>query len=116
MPILFTPAVRPQGKPDVPSTNRFNGNIRKPAERPPALPPKTARVAAAANKIVSSANAKAAQVIDKENHPVAPLAPTRRSPKDEPRAIERNKSKVQRRKMTEEEAIKELGLSIFFSY
>ncbi|CAF1171676.1 unnamed protein product [Adineta ricciae] len=108
MPMIFSPAVRPQGKPDVPSTHRFNGNIRKPAERPPALPPKTARVAAAANKLVSSANAKATPVIDKENHPVAPLAPTRRSPTDEPRAIERNKSKVQRRKMTEEEAIKEL--------
>ncbi len=105
--------MRHNGNGDIPSINNNNEKVRKPAEKPPELPPelpiKTSRVIAAANKISSSTNVNANPVINKENHPLAPSAPQLASPSQELRPVERNKSKNHRRKMTEEEAIKELG-------
>jgi hypothetical protein len=101
--------VRHYGNGDIPSINNNNEKVRKPAEKPPELPLKTSRVIAAATKISSSAYVNVNPAINKENHPLAPSAPQLAPPSDELRPVERNKSKNHRRKMTEEEAIKELG-------
>ncbi|CAF0820528.1 unnamed protein product [Adineta steineri] len=107
-PVSFPVPVRPYPNDNIPPVNNINGKLRKPSEQPPALPPKTVRVIAAANKMSSSSTTKASPVINKENHPIIPTAPVPVSPTHELRPIERTKSKNHRRKMTEEEAVKEL--------
>lgn len=112
IPIPPSLPVRHNGNGNISSTNNKNEKPRKLPEKPPALPPKTAQVKAAANKLSSSPCVNTNRTINKENQPITPPppAPPRPvSPSQELRPVERYKSKNQKRKMTEEEAIRELG-------
>ena len=86
----------------------------KTPDQPPELPPKTSRAIAAAGKFAAAThnatpNNKANPTINKENHqagtPPVGLASTNQDEK----LVPRQKPKSNRRKMTEEEAINELG-------
>jgi hypothetical protein len=101
--VLVLP-VRQPGNGDITSTNNSNGKAR---EQPPELPPKTARVVAAGGKMASS---NMNPTVNRENQSAAAAAVSEPViPPREAQPIQRHKSKSHRRKMTEEEAIKELG-------
>lgn len=94
--------------------NNNNEKPRKPTDQPPELPPKTNRAIAAAGKFASpnspsTPNAKTNPTINKENQQVATPSSEAVSPSNEGKLIQRHKSKAARRKMTEEEAVQELG-------
>jgi hypothetical protein len=94
--------------------NNNNEKSRKQSDQPPELPPKTNRAIAAAGKYVSPVNpsiptAKTNPIVNKENQLVATPESESVSPSNEPKLVQRHKSKSARRRMTEEEAIKELG-------
>jgi hypothetical protein len=94
--------------------NNNNGKFRKQSEQPPELPPKTNRALAAAGKFASPVSpnvstAKTNPIVNKENHDIATAESEPVSPSHEGKLVQRHKSKSARRKMTEEEAIKELG-------
>lgn len=98
------------------NTKTINNNDkpRKPADQPPELPPKTNRAIAAAGKFASPNNPnvptiKTNPTINKENQNVATAEHESVPPSNEGKLVQRHKSKTARRKMTEEEAIKELG-------
>lgn len=86
---------------------------RKPSEQPPELPPKTTRVLAAVGKGPTAAQINApvpkTNPTNKENQTVTTTEVETVSPSNEGKLVQRHKSKSARRKMTEEEAIKELG-------
>jgi hypothetical protein len=91
-----------------------NEKSRKPSDQPPELPPKTVRIAATTGKFGSPVNpvvptTKTNPIVNKENHHGATAESEPITPSNEPNLIQRQKSKSARRKMTEEEAIKELG-------
>jgi hypothetical protein len=94
--------------------NNNNEKSRKQSEQPPELPPKTNRTLATAGKFASpvSPNAsttKTNPIVNKENHHIATDESEPQSASPEGKLVQRHKSKSARRKMTEEEAIKELG-------
>ncbi len=94
--------------------NNSNEKSRKQSEQPPELPPKTNRALAAAGKIACPASlntppAKTNPTVNKENQEVATPETEQVSPSHEGKLVQRHKSRAARRKMTEEEAIKELG-------
>jgi hypothetical protein len=94
--------------------NSNNEKSRKPSDQPPELPPKTARVMAAAGKFASPNNHvtssdKPNPIINKENQQLATTESETASATHEEKLVQRNKTKANRRKMTEEEAVKELG-------
>ncbi|CAF2365014.1 unnamed protein product [Rotaria sp. Silwood2] len=98
---------------DTPVMNNSNGKSRKQADQPPELPPKTTRVIAAAGKIGSPVHPiiptiNKNPVINKENHQVVTAESESVSPTHQEKLVPRHKLKNNRRKMTEEEAIKEL--------
>jgi hypothetical protein len=91
-----------------------NEKSRKHADQPPELPPKTIRVTATTGKFGSPVNpvvptTKTNPIVNKENHHGATAESEPVIPSTETNLIQRHKSKSTRRKMTEEEAIQELG-------
>lgn len=94
------------------NTTAMNSNNEKSPkifDQPPELPPKTGRALAVPNKIASTthttpANNKTNPTINKENHQAESV-----STGQDGKLIPRHKPKTARRKMTEEEAINELG-------
>lgn len=101
---------------DIPSTNNnhhhHHGKPRKPAEqKKPESSPKPPRAITASSKVPSSPTINTNPMMNKEIHTGGAAAsdPALQS-HDEQQPIQRLRSKYQRRKMTEEEAIKELGL------
>ena len=102
---------------DSPTSSTSNTKPTKPSDQPPELPPKSARVKAAGGKLASPVNltvpiGQPNAVVNKENHDVVTVDD---ASAPEPQLIQRQKSKGSRRKMTEEEAVQELGLSHFLS-
>ena len=98
----------------VSSALSVQGKSRQQTEQPPELPPKTGRAIAGAVKLVSPTNpftpaANSHPIQNKENHQaVTPeSAPVPLS--QETNLVQRPRTKSTRRRMTEEEAIKELG-------
>lgn len=94
--------------------NNSNENSRKPADQPPELPPKTNRALAVGAKILPVTNpilppVKTNPTVNKENQNGATAETEDPSPSHEGKLVQRHKSRTARRKMTEEEAIKELG-------
>jgi hypothetical protein len=94
--------------------NNHNEKSRKQSDQPPELPPKSIRALAAAGKMASPINpnlpiGKTNPIVNKENHNVATGESEVTSPSHEGKLVQRHKSKNARRRMTEEEAIKELG-------
>ncbi len=103
IPISPSLAVRHHGNGDIPSSPSSNGKARK--EFTADLPPKVPRGISTTAKLPSPSKAQKNLPINKENHPTAEPV----SPVNEPQPIQRHKSRNHRRRMTEEEAIKELG-------
>lgn len=96
--------------------NNDNGKARKQAdEPPPELPPKTTRLMPVTGKTGTPvhpmiASAKGNPIVNKENqHAITPESEPVSS-SNQPKLVQRHKTKNNRRKMTEEEAIQELGL------
>jgi hypothetical protein len=91
--------------------NSNNEKSRKQSDQPPELPPKTTRVMAVAVKFSSpvTTTSKTNPIINKENHQIAKTESETASTTQDEKLVQRQKSKATRRKMTEEEAIKELG-------
>ncbi|CAF3093603.1 unnamed protein product [Rotaria socialis] len=93
------------------NNNNNSGKYRKQAEQAPELPPKTVRLLATTGKVASPIHpmiltTKTNPIVNKENHNVA--TPESESLSNQTKLVTRHKSKNNRRKMTEEEAIKEL--------
>ena len=89
-----------------------NGRVRSPSlEKPPELPTKTTRVAPpVAKKSVFALTVTPNRLVNKENEPGRPpQVPLPAPTPPEAKPVQRNKSKSQRRKITEEEAIRDLG-------
>jgi hypothetical protein len=101
--------VRNHGNGDIPSSPSSNGKARKQNEQTSNLPPRVPRAIPTTGKIPSPSKAQKNLPINKENLPVATAASEPGSPSCESQPIQRHKSRNLRRKMTEEEAIKELG-------
>ncbi len=95
---------------DIPSTNNnINGKTRKQIEQKPESSPKPGRHLAPLTKGLSSPSTNTNPTINKGNHTGAVGISDHVFPPHELRPVQRAKSKYHRRKMTEEEAIKELG-------
>ncbi|CAF3826776.1 unnamed protein product [Rotaria sp. Silwood1] len=107
-PFASSLPVRHHSNSDIISKNNINGKEHKKSDQPPELPPKTARVIAATAKLLSSNNATKSPAINIDNH--SPVTSTSQpvSSSNELQPVHRLKSKNNRRKMTETEAIKEL--------
>jgi hypothetical protein len=106
--------VRTHANDNTTAMNNNNEKSRKQPDQPPELPPKTNRALAAAGKFSSPGNpnvptAKTNPTVNKENHHLATAESEQVSPTNEGKLVPRHKPKNARRKMTEEEAIKELG-------
>jgi hypothetical protein len=86
---------------DLSLSNNGNDSARAMTEQPPDLPPKTLRALASGSKYTLATN----PIMNKENQTV----PIASAPFNDVPLIQRTKSKNNRRKMTEEEAIQELG-------
>ena len=102
----------PNGDPT--TVNNAQGKSRKQTEQPPELPPKTGRAIAAAVKLVSPTNpvtpvANAHPIQNKENHQAVTPESEPAQLSQETNLVQRPRTKSTRRRMTEEEAIKELG-------
>ncbi|CAF3014613.1 unnamed protein product [Rotaria sp. Silwood2] len=107
-PFASSLPVRHHSNSDSSLKNNINGKDHKQSNQPPELPPKTARVIAAAGKSSSSNKTIKSPTTNTNYRP--PATPTSKdvSPSNELQPVHRQKSKSNRRKMTEEEAIKEL--------
>ncbi|CAF1125720.1 unnamed protein product [Rotaria sordida] len=95
------------------NNNNNNEKSRKQTDQPPELPPKTTRVIAAASKITSPihpiiSTTKTNPIVNKENHQIVTPQTEPISPTHQEKLVARHKLKNNRRKMSEEEAIKEL--------
>lgn len=115
--------------PPLPARNYTNENYtamtnnseksRKQPEQPPELPPKIARAIVGTGKPPTSTHINTpvpkTNATNKENQTIAPTETEIVSPSHEIKPIQRHKSKNARKKMTEEEANKELGL-LFISF
>ena len=88
--------------------SNINGKSRKQSDQPPELPPKTTRAIAAAGKY-GSPTTKTNPIVNKENHHDATVESEPVSPSHDVKLVQRHKSKNNRRRITEEEAIRELG-------
>lgn len=99
---------------DAATTNTNNGKLRKQPDQPPELPPKTTRVLVTGGKFASPSNTvvpttKTNPAVNKENHHEGTPESDSVSPSHQAKLVQRHKTKNNRRKMTEEEAINELG-------
>ena len=99
---------------DITAMNNHIEKSHKQSEQPPELPPKTTRFVNPTSKFASPnkpavASNKINPCVNKENQDVATPKLELMSSSHEAKLVQRHKSKNNRRKMTEEEAINELG-------
>ena len=93
----------------MPSANGTHWKVHQKGDQPPELPSKIARYVPPTGKVFVPKIPIPNRTVNKENQPTVKKTPEPIPAPHEVRPIQRHKSKSQRRKITEEEAIMQLG-------